>query len=210
MDMDTNMMLTLFKWQMNNMAAQIGNVDDNSGAQNNDNSNLMFALLLQAFMGGGSSESQVNLNTTTGAGTDTSAGNSNSQEAGSYQQLIYAMGQKYGVDPQLITKVIAAESAFNPSVTSSAGAQGLMQLMPSTAAAYGVSNPYDPVQNIAGGTQFLRDLLEKYNGNTSLALAAYNAGPGAVDKYNGVPPYQETQNYVKKIMNQISGYNWEV
>ena len=120
MDMDTNMMLTLFKWQMNNMAAQIGNVDDNSGAQNNDNSNLMFALLLQAFMGGGSSESQVNLNTTTGAGTDTSAGNSNSQEAGSYQQLIYAMGQKYGVDPQLITKVIAAESAFNPSVTSSA------------------------------------------------------------------------------------------
>ncbi|MGE5391982.1 MAG: lytic transglycosylase domain-containing protein [Deltaproteobacteria bacterium] len=120
-----------------------------------------------------------------------------------FSEIIKEASEKYGVGEEIIQAVIQQESSFNSKAVSSCGAQGLMQLMPSTARALGVSDPFDAEQNIMAGTKYLREKLDEFGGNLGMALAAYNAGSGAVRKYAGVPPYKETQNYVAKIMNSI-------
>ena len=113
---------------------------------------------------------------------------------------ITAAAKKYGVDPALLAGLVKAESNFNPEAKSGVGAQGLTQLMPATARGLGVSDAFDPQQALEGGAKFLGGLLKQFHGDQSLALAAYNAGPGAVQKYGGIPPYQETQRYVPKVL----------
>ena len=109
--------------------------------------------------------------------------------------------QRYGLDYKLVKAVIAAESAFDPVALSPKGAMGLMQLMPGTSRDMGVLDPFDPTQNIDGGARYLRLLLDPFNNNIVLALAAYNAGPEAVQKHNGIPPYEETRNYVQRVLD---------
>lgn len=114
--------------------------------------------------------------------------------------MIDTTSEKYGVDSKLIKALVKQESGYNPNAKSKAGALGLMQLMPSTAKGLGVQDPLDPQQNIEGGVKYVKSMLDRFNGNIILALAAYNAGPNAVKKYDGVPPYKETQNYVRAIL----------
>ena len=121
-------------------------------------------------------------------------------------QLVQQNADIWQVDPALIKSVIANESSFNANATSPVGAQGLMQLMPETAASLGVKNPFDPAQNVAGGTRYLKGLLDRFKGDTRLAVAAYNAGPEAVEKYGDVPPYSETQNYVQNVLGSLNRY----
>ena len=116
-----------------------------------------------------------------------------------YQAEIAAAAREHGVDEAIVRAIIHAESAYNPLALSRVGAQGLMQLMPATARRFGVSDAFNPRQNIQGGVKYLAWLLKRFNGNLSLAAAGYNAGEGAVDKYNGVPPYSETRRYVDRV-----------
>ena len=125
---------------------------------------------------------------------------------GPFKAEIYAAAAKYGIDPALLRGLIRQESNFNPSAGSPAGAQGLCQLMPGTAAALGCTNPMDPVQNIDAGAKYLRQQLDAFGGDVTKALAAYNAGPGAVQRYGGVPPYAETQNYVRQVQAYADQY----
>ncbi len=115
-----------------------------------------------------------------------------------FEELVREHSQRQSLRPELVRAVIQVESGFNPGATSPKGAMGLMQLMPQTARSLGVFNAYDPEENIRGGTTYLRQLIDKF-GTEQLALAAYNAGPGAVDKYDGIPPYRETKDYVRKV-----------
>ncbi|WP_295496372.1 lytic transglycosylase domain-containing protein [Sphingorhabdus sp. EL138] len=120
------------------------------------------------------------------------------------RQHIHATATRFGVDRNLVDAVAWQESRYNPHARSTAGAIGVMQLMPGTARQLGVRNPHDVEQNVVGGTAYLRQQLERFGNNVPLALAAYNAGPGAVIKYGGIPPYRETQDYVRQIMQRLS------
>jgi soluble lytic murein transglycosylase-like protein len=115
-----------------------------------------------------------------------------------------AAGSRNNIDPDLIASVIRAESGFNPSAVSRKGAQGLMQLMPQTAASLGVQNAMDPADNVEGGTRYLRDLLDRYHNDLLKTLAAYNAGPQSVEQYHGVPPYRETRAYITRIIQDLN------
>lgn len=121
----------------------------------------------------------------------------------SLKQIAQSAAQEFNLDEDIFMALISTESAWNPNAVSPKGAKGLAQLMPNTARALGVADPFDPVQNLRGGARFLRQMLDQF-GSYELALAAYNAGPGAVRRYNGIPPYAETQNYVRKILGEVN------
>ena len=124
----------------------------------------------------------------------------------SFNSTIERMAEEFRVDPKLVKAVVRNESCFDKMALSHAGAQGLMQLMPATAEWLGVGDPFDAEQNIRGGTRYLSDLIKKYDNNLTLALSAYNAGPGTVAKYNGVPPFPETELYIERVMKTYRNY----
>ncbi|MEA2388375.1 MAG: hypothetical protein QOG41_1148 [Thermoleophilaceae bacterium] len=143
------------------------------------------------------------LGATQGAAAPTAGG---SGGPGPYKAEIDAAAAKYGLDPALLRGLIRAESNFNPNAGSPAGAQGLCQLMPGTAASLGCTNVHDPAQNIDAGARYLKQQLDAFGGDVTKALAAYNAGPGAVQRYGGVPPYAETQAYVRRVQQYADEY----
>jgi len=119
--------------------------------------------------------------------------------------VIEAHADRVGLDPRLVRAVIQVESGYNPQALSNKGAMGLMQLMPDTAKDYAVDDPYDPEQNVRGGTSYLKNLVDHFRGSLGLALAGYNAGPGAVEKYAGIPPYPDTEDYVDRVLGLYNG-----
>jgi soluble lytic murein transglycosylase-like protein len=137
----------------------------------------------------------------------TSKSNSLYDKVTEYENIINKAAEKYDVEPNLIKAIIATESGGNQTAVSKANAKGLMQLMDSTAKDLGVTNSFNAYQNILGGTKYISEMLEKYQGNLDLALAAYNAGPGAVDKYDGIPPYDETQKYIDTVKNYMNTFS---
>ena len=146
-----------------------------------------------------SDESYINLNRYQGVTNAQRTNNLTNRTQ--IDELIKEYSQKYGLDSDFVKAVVKQESGFNEKATSKCGAMGLMQLMPGTAKALNVNDPYNARDNIEGGVKYLKGLMDRFGGDMKLALAAYNAGPNAVKKYNGVPPYNETQNYVKNIMS---------
>jgi soluble lytic murein transglycosylase-like protein len=134
------------------------------------------------------------------------AATSTGGEGGEYESQIDQAAARNGLDPAVLHGLVQQESGFDPSATSSAGASGLTQLMPGTASSLGVANPLNPVESIEGGARYLGELTAQFGGNTEDALAAYNAGPGAVQQYGGIPPYAETQSYVANVLANAEAY----
>jgi soluble lytic murein transglycosylase-like protein len=156
-----------------------------------------FAAALQAAtMADSSSPTATQSESAAGAGAD----------GGEYDSMIEQAAERYGIDPAVLHGLIQQESGFDPNAQSSAGASGLTQLMPATASSMGVSNPLNPSESIEGGARYLSQLMSQFGGNTEDALAAYNAGPGAVQQYGGIPPYAETQSYVSKVLGYAEAY----
>ncbi len=124
----------------------------------------------------------------------------------SYKKIAFNRARVYSLEPLLVNAVITIESNWNPRARSRSGAIGLMQLMPATAREMGVRDPFNPTENIDGGVKYLRYLLDRFNGDLALALAAYNAGPGRIETYQGIPPFKETQQYVNRVLNLYNGY----
>jgi soluble lytic murein transglycosylase-like protein len=139
-------------------------------------------------------------------GASTLAYQPGAEAGGEYEALIEQAAARNGVDPAVLHGLIQQESGFDPSATSGAGASGLTQLMPGTASSLGVADPLDPAESIEGGARYLGQLTSQFAGNTADALAAYNAGPGAVQRYGGVPPYAETQSYVSKVLGYAEAF----
>ena len=131
------------------------------------------------------------------------------RKAGALDSMIREKSARFGLDEKLVKSVVAAESNFDPKAVSLKGASGLMQLMPGTAKEMGVKNVFDPEENVEGGTQYLKQMLDRYGNNIELALAAYNAGPAAVDKAGSIPDFKETRSYVKKVMDLYGGMKEE-
>jgi soluble lytic murein transglycosylase-like protein len=140
------------------------------------------------------------------AQTALSAPSTTGPQSGAYEPLIAQAATRNGLDPAILHGLIQQESGFNPAARSSSGALGLTQLMPGTAASLGVTEPLDPAQSIEGGARYLSEQLQRFGGNVADALAAYNAGPGAVQSHGGVPPYPETQAYVTKVLGYAAAY----
>ena len=176
------------------LANLLGNVSSSEDQQGQNVANYLQSLIY---------EGQLNVppSVLEALSLPTTTTNSTSASHTDYKAIIEDAAIKYNVPAKLIESVIKHESGFNPAAVSSAGATGLMQLMPSTAKYLGVTDATNPTQNIIGGTKYLRQMLDKFNGDMSLALAAYNAGPGNVSKYNGIPPFKETQKKKKKVLN---------
>jgi soluble lytic murein transglycosylase-like protein len=139
-------------------------------------------------------------------GTQSTADLGGTGSTSQYDPLIEQAAARYGIDPAVLHGLIQQESGFDPEAQSSAGAAGLTQLMPGTASSLGVANPLNPAESIEGGARYLSQMMSRFGGNTEDALAAYNAGPGAVQQYGGVPPYAETQSYVQKVLGYAEAY----